>query len=429
VARQKSTHVDSAKAVGERIRRARLDAGLRQRDLAFQGCTPAYISRVEAGARIPSLQLLEEIGRRLGVSAVFLARGGAPSRERLDLADAQLAQRLGEVDEAREIFLRLTSSSDVSVRKTAILALGEIALADGEITRAIELLEEHDQLPPRSPVNPSGAEALAQAYLTRGDRPAALALLRERLATVSDDPIASFRLSIPLANALIDSGDFTEAERIIADALVSLGPTPDPIALARLLWSQSRMQIARGATDLAARYAEQALAIINGTEHAEYAARAHHLIAFIELERDNPDRALEILDEASPLIEMVGDRPAVALFRLERARALAAVNRLDEAQSLAQELVRDAEELSAVDSARALAVLAKVFATTGDTDQALGLYESAANTLADLENAPMLVSVYADWSDLLAEAGRTEEALTVARRGMGARLGRKPTEK
>jgi tetratricopeptide (TPR) repeat protein len=253
--------------------------------------------------------------------------------------------------------------------------------------------------------------------------------LRERLATVSDDPIASFRLSIPLANALIDSGDFTEAERIIADALVSLGPTPDPIALARLLWSQSRMQIARGATDLAARYAEQALAIINGTEHAEYAARAHHLIAFIELERDNPDRALEILDEASPLIEMVGDRPAVALFRLERARALAAVNRLDEAQSLAQELVRDAEELSAVDSARALAVLAKVFATTGDTDQALGLYESAANTLADLENAPMLVSVYADWSDLLAEAGRTEEALTVARRGMGARLGRKPTEK
>jgi transcriptional regulator with XRE-family HTH domain len=114
VARQKSTHVDSAKAVGERIRRARLDAGLRQRDLAFQGCTPAYISRVEAGARIPSLQLLEEIGRRLGVSAVFLARGGAPSRERLDLADAQLAQRLGEVDEAREIFLRLTSSSDDS---------------------------------------------------------------------------------------------------------------------------------------------------------------------------------------------------------------------------------------------------------------------------------------------------------------------------
>jgi tetratricopeptide (TPR) repeat protein len=210
---------------------------------------------------------------------------------------------------------------------------------------------------------------------------------------------------------------------VLNDALESLGPSPDPIAFARFLWSQSRLQTARGSTDTAARYAEQALSIVKSTEHVEYAARAHHLVAYIELERGNPQGALEALERAEPLIELAGDRPAAALFRLERARALVALGAFDEAKALAEELVREAEGLSPVDSARALAVIARVFAAAGETQRALGLYEAAADVLADLESAPMLVSVYSEWSDLLADAGRTDEALEVARRGMHSRLG------
>ena len=423
MARQKSKHVDDPVAVGERIRAARVEAGLRQRDLAFEGCSAAYISRLESGARIPSLQLLEEIGKRLGVSAAYLARGGAPSREALDLADAQLAQRLGDAGQARPVFERLADSSDAAVRKGALLALGQLALADGDPDRAVELLERHDSLPPHEPVDASAVEALVHAYLTRGDRPQAIALLEERLARAAGQPMTAFRLSVYLANALIDSGDFTRAERVITDALASLGPAPEPISLARLLWSQSRMQIARGANDLAARYANQALAILDGTEHAEYAARAHQLVAFVELERGNPQRALELLDEAQPLIELAGDRPAVALVRLERARALAELGRFDEAEPIASSLVRDAQELTPIDSARALAVLAKVFAAGGDTDRALELYEAATTALADRQRAPMLVRVYAEWSDLLEQVGRTDDALHVARLGMLSRLG------
>src|SRR6187455_1916450 len=63
--RQKSTHVDDPRAVGERLKAARERAGLSQRQLSFPGCSPAYISRIESGDRIPSLQLLRELGRRL----------------------------------------------------------------------------------------------------------------------------------------------------------------------------------------------------------------------------------------------------------------------------------------------------------------------------------------------------------------------------
>ena len=73
--RRKSTHVDDPAAVGRRLREARERAGSSQRQLSFDGCSPAYISRIEAGERIPSLQLLREMGRRLGVSEDYLATG------------------------------------------------------------------------------------------------------------------------------------------------------------------------------------------------------------------------------------------------------------------------------------------------------------------------------------------------------------------
>src|SRR4029450_8133213 len=93
--RQKSTHVDSPSAVGERLKTAREKAGLSQRQLSFPGCSPAYISRIESGDRIPSLQLLRELGRRLGVSEDYLATG---SDSRTDgahvLVEAEVELRL-----------------------------------------------------------------------------------------------------------------------------------------------------------------------------------------------------------------------------------------------------------------------------------------------------------------------------------------------
>jgi transcriptional regulator with XRE-family HTH domain len=421
--RQKSRHVDDPAAVGRRLRAAREDAGLTQRALAFTGCSAAYISRIEAGARIPSLQLLRELGRRLGVSAEYLAGDEGTSAADAALRDATLAQRLGDTAAARAGFTSLASSDDLVVRAAALRGLGELALLDGDVAQAIVLLEEHERLAPAKPVEASAVEAIVHAYATRGDRPQAIALLERKLELAADDPLVAFRLSVLFANALIDLGELDRAEVVVGDALASLGASPDPISLARCLWSQSRLQTARGAIDRAADYAEQALTLIKSTEHEAYAARAHHLLAYIELERGNAERALELIESALPAIHRGGDQTLLALFRVEHARALAATGDTDQAQELAAELVRDVEHLSRVDAARSLAVLAGVFASGGDSDRALELYEAAADALADLDHAPMLLDVYAKWSDLLAERGETEAALAVARRALAARSG------
>src|SRR4051795_7590100 len=99
--RSLTTHIDSPAALGTRLRSARETAGLSQRQLAFQGCTAAYISRLEAGARVPSLQMINELAVRLGVSSQWLATGvDATFSEPTDLPAAEVALPTGEVESA-----------------------------------------------------------------------------------------------------------------------------------------------------------------------------------------------------------------------------------------------------------------------------------------------------------------------------------------
>jgi transcriptional regulator with XRE-family HTH domain len=78
--RPRTPHYDEPAAVGVRLHAAREAAGLSQRELAFPGCSAAYISRIERGERIPSLQVMRELARRVGVTEAELAYG----RERID---------------------------------------------------------------------------------------------------------------------------------------------------------------------------------------------------------------------------------------------------------------------------------------------------------------------------------------------------------
>lgn len=61
--------------VGARIRRLRLERGLSQRELSERGVSYAYISRVEAGTRRPSLKALRQLAAKLGVTPLYLELG------------------------------------------------------------------------------------------------------------------------------------------------------------------------------------------------------------------------------------------------------------------------------------------------------------------------------------------------------------------
>src|SRR5881296_3398601 len=85
--------------IGARLRRLRVERRLSQRELSSPGVSYAYISRIEAGTRQPSVKALRMLARKLGVSPEYLETGSDltdSARRELRLADAEIRLRLDE---------------------------------------------------------------------------------------------------------------------------------------------------------------------------------------------------------------------------------------------------------------------------------------------------------------------------------------------
>lgn len=75
--------------IGQRLKRLRLERGLSQRDLSSPGISYAYISRIEADARTPSVKAMRRIAGKLGVTVEHLETG-EPTPTEVAIADAGL---------------------------------------------------------------------------------------------------------------------------------------------------------------------------------------------------------------------------------------------------------------------------------------------------------------------------------------------------
>jgi tetratricopeptide (TPR) repeat protein len=421
--RQKSTHVDSPAAVGQRLKEARVRAGLSQRQLAFAGCSPAYISRIESGDRIPSLQILRELGSRLGVSEDYLAAGAERPADDAELTDAELALRLGDTEGAQTLFEEAVSGASTAEGRGAALAgLGQVAFRKGEPREAIARLEEALELSGGSEADsPDLADTLGRAYAMVGELESAIGVFERCLddAEKRGDPIETIQFAVLLAYALIDSGNFGRAEELLGRAL-SLGRGFDnPSVQAHLYWSQSRLHAERDEPEIAARYARRALEVLRATEDTYRIARAHQLLAHIELDRGQAEEALRVLQEGWPLLEHTGNPLERAQYRLEEARALAKLGEKEDAAALAMQISGVISSTHPEDAARSYTVLAGVYEDLGESARARELYELAAETLRPRNPSRYLIHIFARLADLAESEGRKDEAFEYLKKAVG----------
>src|ERR1700751_1850259 len=305
--RRPSTHVDDPVAVGRRLRKAREAAGVTQRDLSFEGCTAAYISRIEAGARVPSLQILHEFARRLGVRPEYLATGSQdPEDLSSGLLEAEVALRLGDEDLAADLYEAARAAADLPADLAqAQLGLGRLALRRGKVANGIALLEQALDSGELGPGDASAAaNALGRSYASQNRYDEAFAVFERFFdeARERGDHFDQVRFALLLANAYIDHGDYGSAHATLGEVLDLARQTVDPTLRASLYWSQSRLHPAQGEPDRAAEYAQLAIATLNAAEQTLEAARALQLLAFIENDRGNPRAALELVDEGEPIV-------------------------------------------------------------------------------------------------------------------------------
>jgi tetratricopeptide (TPR) repeat protein len=418
--REKSTHVDDPAAVGLRLKEARERAGLSQRALAFRGCSPAYISRIESGGRTPSLQLLRELGARLGVTETWLATGKDFSAETL-LRDAEISLRLDELDDAERLYdgALAESGQNSGAKARALEGLGQLALRRGRPREAIDLLWKSLDVAGVSPEDqPGAAESLARAHAAVGELPRAIDVLERCVARYADEPLLFVRFSTYLGAALTDNTDYTTAERVILRALDTGRELKDPLSRSRLLWSQSRLLAEQGRSGEAEGFAQRTLETLRSTEDAFLIALSMQTLAQIKLELGAPEEALSLLEEGWPSLAAMGSRLQQTQYRIDWARALAALGELERAGSLAMECASALGEAHRVDSGRALVVLGEVFEAVGEPERAREIYELAIERLEQQPPGRYLVKAYKQLGSLLRSLGRSEDALELFDRAL-----------
>jgi transcriptional regulator with XRE-family HTH domain len=411
----------AGETIGQRLKRLRLERGLSQRELAAPGVSYAYISRIEAGTRQPSVKALRKLASKLGVSADFLETGSnldpAGARE-LRLTDLELAVRLGESDGVEhgleEVLVDAIAAADEPVAFRARVALAALREVAEDMLGAMAYLEAAVADEAFRPVDYVDVYSqLGRAYAAVGRPQQAVDLFERCLEASAGNDSAQARYAAMLSYALTDVGDIARAEEIVRSVLARMRDTDDPYMRVRLYWSLARLAAAEGRAAVALTNIRKAIALLETTEDALNLARAHVLAAKIVLDRGDAQPAAEHLDQAERLFGGPANQDLVEV-RILRSRIATARGDAAAAVALAREAL--GIESSKADQGLALAALGDGLALGGDEDDADAAYREAVEKLEEAGWWRPAANACRSWAHMLRSSGREAEALDVLER-------------
>jgi tetratricopeptide (TPR) repeat protein len=398
--------------------------GLSLRGVAFPGCSPSFLSRVEAGERVPSVATLVELAGRLGVPPEELL--GRRVDNRLpdgEVLAAEVAARLGE--EGSEAGLeRLLETArklgDVRSQSRLLEALGLLATQRRTDSRAVRLLEEALAIDPLATPRerPALHRALGRALAGAGDLTRAIAVLRSAFDEVSSDPRdvpVMAQIGTYLANAYTDNGDFGEAERVLAE-IISHERELAPGNALRLEWALARTYAEEGRLTVAESYTRRVLARLESSEHRQLLGHAHMLLAGVLLDQQRVDDAIPHLETAERL--MAGESPVeLARISLDRSRAAIARGDIDQAELFAREALHRSEATEPGHAGEAYGYLAQVEMERGNLHEARFLCQQALELMSGTTSTLHVRVVY----DTLAAVEERDGNLRAALEALRAR--------
>ncbi len=428
-----------AETIGQRLKRLRLEQGLSQRELASPGVSYAYISRIEAGTRQPSVKALRRLGAKLGVSAEYLETGSVldpAERRELRLADLELAIRLGESEGVEERLQELVdeavAAGDTACALRGRVALASVALESGAFGDTVTLLEAALEDEPFAPVDRFEIYAnLGRAYSGTGRSDQAVDLFERCLAEVEasgGDSAISVRYATLLSYALSDGGDLARAERVVQDALERAEESEDPYMRVRLYWSMARLAHQEGRASVALTNVRKAIALLQATDDSFHLARAHILAAGITLTRDDVAGCERHLDHAEQLLGPHPSMPDAVEIKVLRSRVAVRHGDAVGAVELARETLDLVGDQSPADEGLAFAALGDGLALAGEYPGADEAYRRAADLLEAQGRWRDATQACRSWAHMLRATGHEEQALDVLDRATELGLRATPTD-
>ena len=403
--------------IGQRLKRLRTERGLSQRELSAPGVSYAYISRIEAGSRQPSVKALRQLARKLGVSPDYLETGrDIDEREarELRIADAELMLRLDNPADAQDT-LRDAVAEAQRAGDSEHAARARIALNRPSPAERIDVYF-----------------TLGRAYGSVGRLQQQIALFESCLDEVIEhapqDVAAQVRYRVALSYALADAGDFSRAESVVQEALETARSLDDPYMRVRVYWSLARLSEMEGHSSAALRYVRRAIALLEATEDTLHLARAHVLCAWIMTSSGDATGAREQLDRAEHLFGPGATVDDLAMLKVERARAEALLGEGATAVRLAREAIDMLGEQYRAETGTAYWALGEGLTLQNENDAATEAFRRAVDLLADQHRWREAAQAAQAWGKALRRAGREAQALDVLERATELGLRASPTE-
>ena len=426
-------------SIGARVRRLRLERGLSQRELAEPGVSYAYVSRIEAGERKPSLKALRILARKLGVSLEHLETGApvsaAHARE-LRLGQAELETRMGEDPRAaaavfRELLDDARTSADAWAETRARVGLALALERVGEHRQTVVLLERAIDSEAVSPdLRPDAYAALGRSYVALGSLDRAVELFERCLSELAqgapDDDTSAVRFASYLSRALADRGDPAGSRAALGDAIERLEPETAAEERARIYRGLAQAAADERRYTRALGYTRRANGLLDVADDVAEVARA--LLRWSELSIANGEAEAvgTHLERAERLFELGAtsrERGALATLRAKRAAELGQVDETLERGREALRLLEKDEEVQG----GAWQALGTAHALRGEIDKAGSCFRRAVDLLAATGDWREATKAARVWARALRGAGREAEAFDVMEeatlltvRGMGA---------
>lgn len=341
--------------LGERIRRARVERGLSQRDVALPLLTPSYVSLIESGKRIPSPDALEHIAAALGMDPLELRTGRSPGAEaelELRLQEARRLLHSGAREQARALAGEVKAEAGTDgwprVEAKALCVLAVVSEHEGVPEQALDLYQAAEDLWRSEPLHLryEAVAGIARCNLELGHSRLAIHILNEYLERLDrggePDPVAQMRSHTALVHCYMHTGLRDRAAHEAEQALRYAPLMDDPAELACLYMNVASSMLGQGRHGdavAAARQAEHYFSLLDWKLGAAWAQMNRGIV--LAEKNDLPgaltafEEALERLDSVSNAeadranvlnelaqVERMSGRPARAQARAAEARAL-----------------------------------------------------------------------------------------------------------
>ena len=411
-----SKSIDPA-ILGQRLRNARVAAGLTQTEAAAGDASTAYISRIEAGQRRPDLKLLGHLAQRLGTTVEELLVG---------ITRDQRAELRLELDYA-ELALSSGSPQDALTRTGAILN----QLPDAGITELERpprflnafALEELTNQPPTDLDWMRGLIALSRCYRESGDLAMAISVGERASETIEEQGLSglneAMQLTLTVAAAYFERGDTGHAVRLCKKTIKQAETLDSPTARGSAYWNASVMFSRQGSLQEALSLARKAIALFEQDFDARNLSRLRTELATMQLRLDPPEaaEAKAILEVAAREMDWTSASPmdkASNLLALARANLLLGdVETAAEQSASSYRVTRDQAPLWA---AEALVLQGQIAASQRQTDEAVTTYKEAILLLTGVGADRRTAELWFELGGLLQDVGESGAALDAYRR-------------